>query len=123
KDLTDKGTGTIQDNDTATFRVDDVTANEATGTLTFTVSLTNPIDTAAKVNVSFQDVATSGGDFNHAGQSVSFSANSTSPQQVSVPLTDDTVVEGTETFTAKLALDATTLLAGYSKDLTDLGTG
>ncbi len=35
KDLTDAATGTIIDNDTAIFSIDDATVNEAAGTLTF----------------------------------------------------------------------------------------
>ncbi len=34
-----------------------------------------------------------------------------------------TLVEATETFVASLALDATTPLTGYAKDLTDTGIG
>jgi hypothetical protein len=123
QDLTDTGSGTIQDNDTATFRIDDVTIGEAASTMTFTVSLTNPIDVPAKVNVSFQDVTTSAADFSHTAQAVTFPANSTASLFVSIPITNDNFVEGSETFTAKLALDATTLLTGYAKDLTDTGTG
>jgi hypothetical protein len=122
-DLADTGSGTIQDNDTATFRIDDVTIGEAASTMTFTVSLTNPIDVPAKVNVSFADVTTSSGDFSHTTQSVTFPANFTSSLTVSVPISDDNLVEGAESFTAKLALDAATPLAGYSKDLADTGTG
>src|SRR5262249_27722162 len=77
----------------------------------------------AKVDVSFTDGTTSAGDFDHTSQSVTFAANSTTPQTVSVPITDDHIVEGAETFTAALALDASTPLTGYSTDLTDTGAG
>src|SRR5205085_2350404 len=60
KDLSDTGTGTILDNDTATFTIDDVTVNESAGTMTFTVSLSNPIATVAKVNVGYADVTATG---------------------------------------------------------------
>src|SRR5581483_912911 len=58
----------IADNDTATFTINDVTANESAGTLSFTVSLSNPIDTAAQVDVSFTDVSSSSTDFTHTTQ-------------------------------------------------------
>src|SRR5262249_40398039 len=80
-------------------------------------------DVATKVNISFTDVTTATGDFVHAVQQVIFPANSTSAQLITVAVTDDNVVENTETFTAKLALDATTPLTGYATDLTDTGTG
>src|SRR5437773_2021795 len=37
--ISDTGTGTIQDNDTAVYTINDVTVNEAAGTLDFTVSV------------------------------------------------------------------------------------
>src|SRR5205823_1072501 len=120
---TDTGTGTINDNDTATFQVNDATATEG-GDLVFTVSLSNPIDTTAVVNVSFTNVTTSGRDFDHTTQQVTFPANSTASQTVTVAINDDMAVEGTETFTAHLALDGTTpLTGGYLKNLADIGTG
>ncbi|MFM9960443.1 MAG: beta-propeller fold lactonase family protein, partial [Planctomycetaceae bacterium] len=121
--LSDTGTGTITDNDTATFTIDDVTKNETDGTMTFTVSLSNPIDTTATVNVSFADVTTSAGDFAHTTQQVTFAANSTTAQLVTVAITNDNTVEVTETFTASLTLDGTTPLTGRSSNLTDTATG
>jgi hypothetical protein len=40
-----------------------------------------------------------------------------------VAITDDNIVEATESFLASLALDATTPLTGYSTTLSDTGTG
>jgi hypothetical protein len=53
-------TGTITDNDTATFTIGDGTKNESDGTMTFTVSLSNPIDTTATINVTYTDVSATG---------------------------------------------------------------
>jgi hypothetical protein len=123
--LSDTGTGTITDNDTATFTINDVTVNEAAGTLTFTVSLSTPIDTVAKVNVSYGGGTAAGGgtDYDSASDPVTFAANSTTAQTVTVAITDDNIVEATESFLASLALDATTPLTGYSTTLSDTGTG
>ena len=52
---------------------------------------------------------------------MTFAALSTTPQTVSVPITDDNIVEATETFTASLS--TATALGGRSVDLTDTGTG
>ncbi|HEY2759701.1 MAG TPA: Calx-beta domain-containing protein, partial [Pirellulales bacterium] len=60
--------GKIVNDDTAVFTINDVTVDESAGTMQFTVSLSNPIDTVAKVNVNFTDVTTGAADFNHAPQ-------------------------------------------------------
>ena len=86
-------TVTLTDCETAVFTINDVTKNESDGTMTFTVSLSNPINTAAKVNVSFTDVTTSTADFAHATQQVTFAANTTTAQTVTLAITDDNIVE------------------------------
>ncbi len=102
KDLTDTGTGTITDNDTATFNFDDVTVNETAGTLTFTVSLSNPIDTVAKVNLTYGGGAATGGgaDYDSTSDQLTFGSNSTTAQTVTVAINDDNLVEAAETFIA-----------------------
>ena len=83
-------TGSIVNDDTAVFTINDATVDEAAGTMQFTVSLSNPIDTVAKVNVNFTDVTTSAGDFDHTAKQVVFAANSTTPQTITVPIVNDT---------------------------------
>ena len=112
-------TGTIANDDTATFTINNVTVDEGAGTMQFTVSLSNPIDTVAKVNVNFIDVTTNSADFDHAPRQVTFAANTNTPQTVTVPIVNDTIQESTETFTASLQLDPSTPLTGYATDLTD----
>ncbi|WP_233215462.1 beta strand repeat-containing protein [Rhodopirellula bahusiensis] len=116
----------INDNDTATFLVDNVTVNEADGTMTFTVTLSNAIDIDVDVNVSFADVsATSPADYDGATQTLTFLANdataSNLTQTVTVSVVDDAVVEPNETFTVSLAV--TTAIGSRSVDTTDTGTG
>ena len=60
-DITDEAVGTITDNDSATFTIDDVTVNEADGTMTFTVSLDEQIDTEVVVDVGYTNVTATGG--------------------------------------------------------------
>jgi cytochrome c oxidase assembly protein Cox11 len=112
----------ITDNDTVTFTINNVTVNEADGTLVFDVVADHALDTDITINVSFTDVTATGGgtDYASATQAITFVAGQTS-KQVSVAITDDNIVEGTETFTA--ALSTTTPLGGRSVDLTDTGTG
>ena len=104
----------IIDNDTAAFTINSVTVNEGDGTAKLTISLNNPIDIASKV-----DVSLTGGNANGAGvdydsttQTVSFAANSTTPQTITIPITDDALLEGVEGFGAFLALSLSTPLGG-----------
>jgi len=113
----------ITDNDTATFTIDDVTVNEADGTMTFTVSLSNLIDIPIAIKVDYTDVSATGGgtDYDSAQDTVTFAALSTTPQTVTVAISEDFLVEGNETFTASLS--TTTALGGRSVSLSDTGTG
>ncbi|MBI5757591.1 MAG: autotransporter-associated beta strand repeat-containing protein, partial [Planctomycetales bacterium] len=119
----------IIDNDTATFLIDDVTQGEAGGTMTFTVSLSNPIDTIATINVNYADVSATGSsggvgaDYDNNSDQVTFAANTTTSQMVTVAITDDLAPELTESFTASLTLDPGTPLTGRASNLTDTGTG
>lgn len=117
----DTGTGTITDNDTATFTVVGGIAQEGSGSLAFTVSLSNPIDTVATLNISFTDSSTSAADFDHSLKQVTFPANSTAPQSIAVTMLDDSLIEGDETFSARLALNNATQLTGYGTNLAELG--
>ncbi len=119
------GTGTINDNDTATFSIDDVTVNEGDGTATFTVSLDKALDTAVDIDVSYGGGTATGGntDYDSATDTASFASGSTASQQVTVAITDDNLVELTETFTASLAVNAGTPTGARSVDVSDTGTG
>jgi hypothetical protein len=113
-------TVTILDNDTAVFSIDNASAVEG-GTITFTVSLTKALDIPIVVNVSYSDITTSAGDFDHSTDSITFAAGSTASQTVTVATTNDSVVEATEAFLASLG--TSTALGGRSVDLTDTGVG
>ncbi|MFV2068625.1 MAG: Calx-beta domain-containing protein, partial [Pirellulales bacterium] len=112
---------TIQNTDSASISIDNVTVTEGDGTATFTVSISNPIDIPIVIDVNYTDVSTSTGDFDHTADQVTFAANSTTPQQVLVAITDDASPEPIETFTASLS--TATALGGRSVDSTDTGTG
>jgi len=81
-DLTDTGNGTILDNDTATFLINNDLKKEGASPLSFSISLSAPVDVDTKVNVSLADTTTSGGDFTHSVQQVTFAANSTTAQTI-----------------------------------------
>ena len=120
----DQDTATLtitNEEDTAAFTIDDQAVNEAAGTMTFTVSLSNPIDTDVIVDVDYTDVTTNASDFVHTADSVTFIAQSTTPQEVTIAITDDNIVESTESFIASLS--TATALGGRNVDLSDTGVG
>ncbi len=127
-DLSDTGTGAIEDNDTATFTIDDVTVNEGDGTATFTISLDNPISTAIAIDVNYTDVSATGSsggvgaDYDNDPDQVTFAAGDTTDHTVTVAITDDNILEGTETFTAALS-SMSDPFGGRDIVLTDTGTG
>ncbi|HAW27752.1 MAG TPA: hypothetical protein DCY03_06485, partial [Planctomycetaceae bacterium] len=60
----DQAQVTIADNDQALISIDDVTADEAAGTVTLTVSLDTPVDSSISVNYATVDQsATSPDDY------------------------------------------------------------
>ncbi len=119
------GIGTITDNDTATYTIEDVTVNEADGTLTFQVATSNPVDIPISIEVGYGDLGTLTDDFDHAIDTATFPALSTDPQPVTVAITNDLLTEGTETFLAGMAFTAATVssLNGRSVVATDTATG
>ena len=122
--LTATGSRTIavNDNDTATFTINDVTVAETGGSAQFTVSLDQPIDVDFTVAVSFGGgSATAGADYDATTQQVTFAAGSTTSQTVNVPIVNDGLHESTETFTASLS--PVTALGGRIVVTSDTGTG
>ena len=98
------GAGTIQNDDAAEFSIADVSQAEAAGDMTFTVTLSNPVDVATSVDVSTADgtATTADGDYvGVSGQTLSFAAGSTS-ETFTVGVNDDGTVEADEDFTADL---------------------
>ncbi len=120
-DTTDAGSGTITNDDAATYSISNASIAEG-GNLSFTVSLSNPVDVDTTVNVTFADVTTSAGDFNHTTVPVTFLAGNNTAQVIQVATVADTTVEADETLTASLALTAP-LTGGRLGDTTDTGTG
>ena len=119
------GTGTITNDDSAVVTIDDVTVNEADGTLTFNLTSDNPIDIPIDIRVSYADgTATgtsggAGGDYDNDADTVTLTANTTSTS-VTVAITDDAIAEEDETFVASLS--TATDLGGRSVDLNDAAT-
>ena len=110
--LDDTGIGTILDNggggggvddDRPLVSIDDVMVNEEAGSATFTVTLSNP--SLFQTMVDFTTVggtATSGVDFTPTAGTLTFAPGVLS-QPISVPIIDDAIFEGNETFTVMLS--------------------
>jgi hypothetical protein len=117
--------GGVANDDTPALSVDDVVVNEAAGTATFTVSLNSAA--GVPVTVSFGTAsgsATAGLDFTAQSGSLTFAPGVTS-QTISVPLNNDTLFEGGETFSVTLsaASNATIADATGVATIRDDGTG
>ena len=117
----------VVDNDTAVYTINDVTVSEAAGTLTFTVSVSNPVDIAVAIDVNYADQTATGApggvgaDYDNSQDQVVFAALDMADKLVTVAITDDDIVETVETFLASLS--TATALGGRSVDLADTGIG
>ena len=122
-----EGTGTINDNDgTPTLSIEGpVTVNEAAGTLTYTVKLSNPSATGVTVNYATQDgTANAGSDYTQASGSLTFAPGETT-KTITVNVQDDTVFEGSEAFKVVLsnATGAGIAIPEATTTIKDDGTG
>ena len=119
-----EGTGTIEDNSQPLLNINDVEVNEAAGTATFTVTLSNPSTSAVTVNYATQDgtgatgavgSTTPGvGDFDAITGQISFAPGETS-KTVTVKINNDGTFEGVENYTV--------VLSGASNALIGDGSG
>ncbi len=99
-----QGQGTITDNDpTPTLSIDDVNVNEASGNAIFTVTLSAASNLAVGVQYATANgTATSTGDYTATSGTLSFSAGEVS-KTITVPITNDAVVESAKTFVVNLS--------------------
>ncbi|MBK6592222.1 MAG: hypothetical protein IPG23_05480 [Burkholderiales bacterium] len=127
--IKDDGTGGPPgtDNDTPTLTLTGpATVNEAAGTLTYTVTLSNPA--SGPITVAYNTAsgtATSGADFGASSGTLTFAPNVTS-QTFTVAITNDTTFEGAENYTANLSAPtggATIATGTVTTTINDDGTG
>ena len=120
------GTGTIVDNDGApVLTINDVTRNEAAGTMTFTVSLSAVSGLPVSVNFATADgTATAGLDYTATSGVLNFAPGETT-QTVTVPILNDTLFEQSETLSLNLsgAVNAGIADATGAGTILDDGTG
>ena len=98
------GTGTITDDDaTPSLSIDNVSVDEAAGTMTFTVSLSAASGLPVSVGYATSNgSATAGADYSAASGTLNFAAGVTS-QTITVTIAEDTIFEGSETFNVTLS--------------------
>ncbi len=101
--------------------IDDVSVNESTGTATFTVALTGITSTNFTVDfTSANGSAIAPGDFDSTSGTLPFNGEHGEIQTVEVTINDDSIIEGTETYTVELSA-LTTSEIGIN-DASGLGT-
>ena len=124
--LDGQGVGTIVDNDAVpTLRINDVTRNEAAGTMTFTVTLSAA--SGLPVSVTFatsSGTATSGADFTPAAGTLSFAPGETT-KSIVVTIANDPIFEQSERYNVRLsgAVNATITDATGIGTILDNGLG
>ncbi|HRD69289.1 MAG TPA: Calx-beta domain-containing protein, partial [Legionella sp.] len=96
--------GSINDNDpTPSLVVNNVSVNEGAGTATFTVTLSAASGQTVTVNYNTgNNTAIAGNDYTNVNGTLTFAPGVTT-QTITVPITDDTLFEGSETFNVNLS--------------------
>ena len=101
---TDTGAGTINNDDSATVSVNDASASES-GSLTFTVTLSEAVQGGLTVTPGYTDgTATAGEDYTPNTASLSFTGTRREKQTFTVATIGDTVLEADESFTVNLSV-------------------
>ena len=116
---TDTGTGTINNDDTAAVTINDADADEGDD-ITFTVTLDKAVQGGLTVTPSFTDVtAVEGTDYDENTTALTFTGTANETKTFTVSTTEETNVEGNETFTVGLSVSN----APDGITATDTGTG
>jgi hypothetical protein len=126
-DATDTATGTITNDDSTTLTIQDVAQSEAGGPITFTVTLSNPVQGGFTVNFQTADgtALVVEGDYTAAAGTLAFAGTAGETKTFQVVVLDDNLVEGDEFFTVSLS-NVVTLGPGVSAakiDATDTAKG
>ena len=108
-------TTTITDNDpTPTLAINDVSVNEAAGTMTFTVTLSAASGQTVSVNYGTSNgTATAGSDYTAASGTLTFTPGVVT-QTITVPITNDTATESSETLNVTLSTPVNATIADAS---------
>ena len=100
---TDKGTGTINDDDSATVKINDASASEGES-MTFTVTLDKAVQGGLTVTPSYTDGTTASDDYTANTTALTFTGTASETKTFTVSTAEDAVLEGNETFTVGLTV-------------------
>ena len=117
--IKDDGTGSGgTDDDRPSLAINDVVVNEGAGTATFTVTLTGATTQSTTVAFATQDgTALAGSDYTAVSGTLTFAPGETT-KTITVPILNDAVYEGPETFTVNLSSPTNAVVS----DASGLGT-
>ncbi len=82
--------------------INDITVNEATGTASVTITLSNPSTNPITVDYATSDNTTEGSDYTSGSGTITFAPNETS-KTIEIPISNDGVYEGSETLYVNLS--------------------
>ena len=117
--VSDTGTGTINNDDSAAVTVNDANADEGDA-MTFTVTLSEAVQGGLKVTPSFTDVtAVEGTDYDENTAALTFTGTKGETKTFTVSTDEDAVLEADETFTVGLSVSS----APSGVTASDTGTG
>jgi hypothetical protein len=124
---TDTAIGTILNDDATTLTVADVSQAEGAGKMTFTVTLSNPVQGGLKVDFATADgtALLSDNDYAKSTGTLTFAGTAGETQTFTVTINDDVTIEPNELFNVSLS-NVVTLGAGVSAakvDATDTAVG
>ncbi|NER18461.1 Calx-beta domain-containing protein, partial [Spongiivirga citrea] len=99
-----QGSITINDDDSSSIAINDVTVNEVSGTATFSVTLTGAVDNAFSVNYgSVNNTAIAPGDYTTNSGTLNFAGTNGETEIITITINNDNLVEPDETYFIDLA--------------------
>ncbi|MFP2997664.1 Calx-beta domain-containing protein, partial [Spongiivirga sp. MCCC 1A20706] len=99
-----QGSITINDDDSSSIAINDITVNEADGTATFTVTLTGAVDSAFSVNYgSLNNAAIAPGDYIANSGTLNFTGTNGETEIITITINNDNLVEPDETYFVDLS--------------------
>ncbi len=124
-DVTDVATLTLNNDDSATVTIADVSVNENNGTATITATLNNAVDGGFDIDVSTADGTATTADSDYTSvtlQTLTFAGTSGETETFNVTLGGDTKVEADETVSISMSGLSPVTVASGDIDVTDVAT-
>ena len=123
--ISDTGTATITNDDTATVTFTDASVNENTGSITINVSVDNAVDGGFDVDVNTADNTATLADSDYVAvvnQTETFAGTASEVESFSITLTGDTKLEANEVINLSFANLSPVTVSSSAINITDTGT-